>query len=83
MSVILAAPGLHIELGRTMGNNSELEIARWEYEGGSIGREEAQSQKPIPGHNALRTERPIEGACAKPARHSPPRGLGERLHLSF
>jgi hypothetical protein len=66
-----------------MGNNSELEIARWEYEGGSIGREEAQSETPIPAHDALRTERQIEGVRANPARPGLPRDLDGCLHLSW
>lgn len=48
-----------------MANNSEFEIARWEYEGGSVGRPGAQLEEPIPVHNppalhlrTLRTEVP-------------------------
>ena len=41
------ARGLQIELGSIMTNNSEFEISRWEYEGGSIGRQEIQPDKPI------------------------------------
>jgi hypothetical protein len=56
-----------------MGNNSEFEIARWEYEGGSIGREKTDSDEPVPAHNTLRFERQVEGVRGNPARHGPPR----------
>ena len=36
-----------------MPNNTEFEIARWEYEGGSIGSQELQTEEPIPPHTPL------------------------------
>ncbi len=34
-----------------MPNNSEYEIARWEYEGGAIGVQESRKEELIPTHS--------------------------------
>ena len=45
-----AARGLQTGLGDIMTNNSEFEMERWEYEGGSIGRQETLPEKSIAAH---------------------------------